>query len=587
MRDEQQDQPCSLLICWANVGKIGPAHNTILNIAFEEGIDVLCVQEPWTNTGTKTQTNPAFHVYAPAESWDWEDLDQKEVVRPRVVTYVRKSPDLRVQQRRSVHSRDLLWLDVNGYSILNIYRQPGSDLVIDYVTRLVPPPRCIIGGDFNAHHDFFEPGVNTFARGGELVEWSVETMMDFIGEVGTPTQRCGHVLDLTFSNVPWAQTTVRADMHCGSDHETLVTTLPGRGEVPLRQCYYRVNEASLGTFTGLVEIGASALGDPWSITCKEEADVFTEALAGVFQAAIRGAGQREEGRGKPALWWTQECRDAYKAYLASRQVSDTPSVEKKAFLTTVRKAKREYWRRIIDNAKDDVALYKVIGWHKQVSPLKAPPLVVNGRLVEDAVEKAEVLWEEVLNRFSAKDDLVELQLEDFQGATYLPWEQSVSLEEVERCTIGVSSTSPGTDQVTVRLLKACWDTVKGLIHGLFNRCLELSYFPDAWKSTEVAMIPKAGKKDKSLVRSWRPIALLSCISKGFERVISQRLAWTALTHHVLSNQHGGALPKRSAMDLVASFTHDVEQAVLDGKQVTMVTIDVQGAFDTLLVNRLL
>jgi hypothetical protein len=115
---------------------------------------------------------------------------------------------------------------------------------------------------------------------------------------------------------------------------------------------------------------------------------------------------------------------------------------------------------------------------------------------------------------------VELQLEDFQGATYLPWEQSVSLEEVERYTIRVSSTSPGTDQVTVRLLKACWDTVKGLIHGLFNRCLELSYFPDAWKSAKVAMILKAGKKDKSLVRSWRPIALLSCISKGFKRVIS-------------------------------------------------------------------
>jgi hypothetical protein len=109
------------------------------------------------------------------------------LVRPRVLTYIRRSPDLRVQQRRSVHSRDLLWLDVNGYSILNAYRQPGSDLVIDYVTRLVPPPRCIIGGDFNAYYDFFKPRVNTFARGGELVEWSTKTMMDFIREVGTPT----------------------------------------------------------------------------------------------------------------------------------------------------------------------------------------------------------------------------------------------------------------------------------------------------------------------------------------------------------------------------------------------------------------
>ena len=41
------------------------------------------------------------------------------------------------------------------------------------------------------------------------------------------------------------------------------------------------------------------------------------------------------------------------------------------------------------------------------------------------------------------------------------------------------------------------------------------------------------------------------------------------------------------MDLVASFTHDVEKAMAKGYQVTMVTLDVQGAFDALLVNRLL
>src|SRR5204863_9732827 len=46
-------------------------------------------------------------------------------------------------------------------------------------------------------------------------------------------------------------------------------------------------------------------------------------------------------------------------------------------------------------------------------------------------------------------------------------------------------------------------------------------------------------------------------------------------------------PKRSAMDLVASFTHDAEAAMAMGREVTMVTMDVQGAFDALLVRRLL
>ena len=62
----------------------------------------------------------------------------------------------------------------------------------------------------------------------------------------------------------------------------------------------------------------------------------------------------------------------------------------------------------------------MIGWHKQAPKLKAPPLEVNGIIVKDTIEKAKVLREEILDRFSADDDLVGYQLEDFQGVTYLP-----------------------------------------------------------------------------------------------------------------------------------------------------------------------
>ena len=49
----------------------------------------------------------------------------------------------------------------------------------------------------------------------------------------------------------------------------------------------------------------------------------------------------------------------------------------------------------------------MIGWHKQAPKLKAPPLKVNSRIVEDTIEKAKVLREEILNRFSTDDDIVE------------------------------------------------------------------------------------------------------------------------------------------------------------------------------------
>jgi Endonuclease-reverse transcriptase len=136
------------------------------------------------------------------------------------MTYVQKGAGLKTQQRRPIHSRDMLWLDVNGYAILNAYRQPFQLEVIDYVTHLSPPTKCLVGGDFNAWHDMFEPGIQTLHQGAELARWATESGMDFIGTPGAPTQRAGHVLDLTFSNVPFAQTTIQTNMHSGLDHET-------------------------------------------------------------------------------------------------------------------------------------------------------------------------------------------------------------------------------------------------------------------------------------------------------------------------------------------------------------------------------
>jgi len=583
----RREKPRDLQVCWANVGKGTPHHIAILHIAYTEQMDVVCIQEPATYNG-KTQNHPGYECYSPVDSWDGDSAKERESIRPRVMTYVRKGAGLRTQQRRPIHSRDLLWIDVNGYAILNLYRQPTTPEVIDYITHLAPPVNCLVGGDFNVWHDMFEPGVTTAHRGAEVARWSINSGMDFIGTPGGVTQDAGHVLDLTFSNIPFASSEVKEDMHSGSDHETQVTTIPGRGYAPLDQFHYRVPESELGKFSGLVKNGVTKLPDVWQLTNPDQIDSFAKALTEVFTAAIQTAGKPDRGGGSPAPWWTPEVQEAYKDHLSARLIGDrglTP--EARTFNNAVRQAKRNYWKEIINGVDSDKSLYKVIGWHKMASSLKAPPLQVNGNMIEDTMEKAEALRAEVLNRFSAEDDLDTDPLQDWSGTGHLKWDTRVSIEEVERNTIGVSSTSPGTDRVTVRLLKACWLYVKDIIHGLTSRCLELSHFPQSWKLAEVAMIPKVGKKDKTSVRSWRPIALLSCVSKGLERIIARRLAWTSLMSGVLSPQHGGALPKRATMDLVAAFTHDVEAAFAAGKEVTMITMDVQGAFDALLKRRLL
>ncbi|TKW60303.1 MAG: hypothetical protein DI628_08940 [Blastochloris viridis] len=100
------------------------------------------------------------------------------------------------------------------------------------------------------------------------------------------------------------------------------------------------------------------------------------------------------------------------------------------------------------------------------------------------------------------------------------------------------------------------------------------------------MIAKPGRRDLTSPRAWRPVSLLSCLGKGLERLIARRLSWAAVHYSVLHPQQAGALPKRSATDLVAALIHDIEEAFARKKVATLVTMDIQGAFDTVMRNRL-
>lgn len=130
-------------------------------------------------------------------------------------------------------------------------------------------------------------------------------------------------------------------------------------------------------------------------------------------------------------------------------------------------------------------------------------------------------------------------------------------------------------RVTVRLLRACWEHVKEPILGLYNHCLQLCHFPQSWKLAEVAMLPKVGRKDKSSVRSWRPIALISVVAKGLELVIGPQPPARGSLAKMLDHALDGCLhPRRGSRHGPRPRSH-------------YGTMNVQAAFDALLLRRLL
>ena len=177
----------------------------------------------------------------------------------------------------------------------------------------------------------------------------------------------------------------------------------------------------------------------------------------------------------------------------------------------------------------------------------------------------------MLARYEASDDLSFCLL---PGDGRILWKEQLDDLEVRNCTIGSKNTCPGADGVSVKLLATCWESIGPCITHLFRACLRMGYHPNCFKLAEVIFIPKPGR-DPTNIKGWRPIALLSCIGKGLERLIAKRMSHIAIISDILGQQQFGALPKRSTTDLVSCVVHDIEEARTQGWASTFITLDVQ------------
>ncbi|OHW89513.1 reverse transcriptase, partial [Colletotrichum incanum] len=223
-----------------------------------------------------------------------------------------------------------------------------------------------------------------------------------------------------------------------------------------------------------------------------------------------------------------------------------------------------------------------IGWRKSSLAVKAPPLIVEGETISNTYDKAQALRKALLERFSARDDLPGNPFAiPVVTRRLIPWQDTVSIEEVRQATL-TETTTPGTDRITTKLLQCTWGLVARPIQQLFQACVQVGYFPRPFRKAEVVMIQKPGKTDFSKTGSWRPISLLSCLGKGLERLIAKRMAYLTILEGVASPQQVGALPGRAAVDLTTCLTHEIERALDAGLTATLATMDVKGAFDSVL-----
>ena len=147
-----------------------------------------------------------------------------------------------------------------------------------------------------------------------------------------------------------------------------------------------------------------------------------------------------------------------------------------------------------------------------------PPLLVDNNFVTDIQTKANIF-----NKFFAQ------QCTPLENSSVLPVNQkfltqsrlnSIDINENEVLNIIRALNihkAHGYDNIFIRMIKMCDKSLLKPLTLLFENSIKSSCYPDIWKRSNI--IPVHKKNDKQLVNNYRPISLLPCFGKIFEKII--------------------------------------------------------------------
>ena len=468
---------------------------------------------------------------------------------------------------------------------------------IDSILLDHPHAEIHVCGDFNVHHEEWLVHSNkTDLEGRHCHDFAIAYGLTQI--VTEPTRvpdvasHFPNLLDLFLTTCPDRCVSSVLSPLGRSDHSVVSveidTQLKETSDIPFHRTVFRYSKADWDGFRSFI---ADA---PLSIFFKsgacKVASFLSEWIFDGMNCFIPSKKFQQKPNSQP--WFTPECAAAiahrnhfFHLYHQNRSDDDARA----AF-----NAARNRCRRILRNAEDSHAqtvrteisnerpgtrgFWKISRKVLNCGKPSIPTLVNGPEVISSSSEKAKLF----AANFAANSTLDDHghPLPDFPQLTdCLLSKFSVTSKEIGKLVRKLDSTkATGPDEIPVVVLKHISPELSPILAKLFNCCLTEKCFPDIWKLSSVCPVFKnAGLR--SAPSQYRPISLLSVISKLFEAVMNRRILGHLTKNNLLSDSQYGFRSARSTADALTVITHRVSQALHDNLHARAVALDISKAFD--------
>jgi hypothetical protein len=207
-----------------------------------------------------------------------------------------------------------------------------------------------------------------------------------------------------------------------------------------------------------------------------------------------------------------------------------------------------------------------------------PTIIDQGVSYVTSLSKAELF----ADYFASQSSIDHLEIPNLPPVhTDVPFSlNSIYLSDVEVYSILKklnTKKATGPDNISNHILKECAISLSFPLQQLFNLSFSTGQFPTCWKMSHTCPIYKAS--EKHIKTNYRPISLLSNISKIIEIVAFKRLYAFCKEHNILTWRNSGFKELDSTVLQCIYLTNYLYEQLDKGKEVCMVFLDVSKAFD--------
>lgn len=483
-------------------------------------------------------------------------------------------------------------------TVMGIYRpprQPIKDLTenLDNLSSYFQLNTCIVSGDFNCRHSEWNSSDQTDANGRSAEEcFCRHGLVPVNTNCGTrPNDNSNPLLDLILVNNPTVSGSFKV-LPPLSDHCPVVTQFDfKKPPVKKREKWVRKFD--------MLQLRQILTQEP--ILEKIQGDVPIDFAWQAWETHFHECvlcctyWKKIQIRHNACPWYSSHLRRLRRRQdRLYKQQSKHPTASARAayyfsrnlYRSQLRSAKSKYFSKQASSLKN----YRKGGfrWWKKMKALcnltqsreKIPDLVVSTTSAKTDSEKADLLAEHFASHsIPSQNDVLTAPLEVHDCVPSLFALPQISVEDVHHALTHIDPNKATSDSVILPILKSLSDLLCESLSYLYNRSITTCCFPSTWKTATVTPISKK-KGDSSNPNNYRPISLLSAVSRIFEDHLSSNLKSYVIDNKLISEHQFAYVPHKSTTDQLILLTHQIASLNDRKLKYDCIFLDFKKAFDT-------